>query len=75
LGLTDKIAIVTVLKNVLPLIASEIAKAHLTNRVPIVKSVDIPVIEAAQTAVMMLEMYAKMNLKQSRVTYMPIPKK
>ena len=131
LGLTDKIAIVTVLKNVLPLIASEIAKAHLTNRVPIVKSVDIPVldlqnhdklcralieesikaieedgiggivlgctamidiaetvragllssgydvpvIEAAQTAVIMLEMYAKMNLKQSRVTHMPIPKK
>ena len=36
---------------------------------------DVPVIEAAQTAVIMLEMYAKMNLKQSRVTYMPIPKK
>ena len=34
---------------------------------------DIPVIEAAQAAVMLLELSAKMQLKQSRITYMEPP--
>lgn len=34
---------------------------------------DIPVIEAAQAAVMLLELSAKMHLKQSRITYMEPP--
>lgn len=131
MGLADKISVVTVLKNVLPLIDGEISKARINGRVVSVRSVDIPVldlqdhgklcralieesikaiesdgaggivlgctamvdvaemvreglqeaghnvpvIEAAQTAVMMLEMYVKMGLHQSRVTYMPVPKK
>lgn len=37
---------------------------------------DIPVIEAAQSALMMLELYAKMGLRHSRLTYMkPTDKK
>lgn len=32
---------------------------------------DIPVIEAAKSAVMMLELYVKMGLKHSRLTYLP----
>lgn len=32
---------------------------------------DIPVVEAAQSAVMMLEMYVKMGLRHSRLTYLP----
>ncbi|MEG0779911.1 MAG: aspartate/glutamate racemase family protein [Oscillospiraceae bacterium] len=34
---------------------------------------DIPVIESAQAAVMLLELSAKMGLKQSRITYLPPP--
>ena len=36
---------------------------------------EIPVIEAAQAAVMLLEVEAKMHLLQSRITYMRPPKK
>ena len=131
LGLADKIGIVTVLKNVMPMIHANLAKAHLEGRVTSVRSIDIPVadlsdhekmcnalveeciksieddhtegivlgctgminvsetvkskllgrgydvpvIEAAQAALMMLEMYAKMGLKQSRLTYMTPPVK
>ena len=32
---------------------------------------DIPVIEAAKSAVMMLELYVKMGLNHSRLTYLP----
>lgn len=130
LGLGDWIGIVTVLKNVMPLIRGNLAKAHLEGRVISVSSVDIPVadlesheklctalikecirvieengvevivlgctgmidvtetikaklfekgydipvIEAASAALMMVELYAKMGLKQSRLTYM-MPKK
>lgn len=35
----------------------------------------IPVLEAAQSAVMLLELTVKMGLKQSRMTYMPVPEK
>lgn len=38
-------------------------------------SYDIPVIEAAQAAVMLLELSAKMGLKQSRITYMRPPQR
>ena len=37
------------------------------------KGYEIPVIEAAQAAVMLLELEAKMHLKQSRITYMRPP--
>lgn len=37
------------------------------------KGYDIPVLEAAQSAMKMCEMYAKMGLKQSRLTYMKPP--
>ena len=36
---------------------------------------EICVLEAAQSAVMLLELTAKMGLKQSRITYMPVPEK
>lgn len=131
LGLADKIAIVSVMKNVLPMIEGEVARAHLNGRVCCVRSIDIPVeelqqhdrlvkalieesidaitadgaqavalgctamvdvaedvqagllekgydipvIEAAQAAVMLLELSAKMGLKQSRITYMRPPQR
>ncbi|MGN0732551.1 MAG: aspartate/glutamate racemase family protein [Emergencia sp.] len=131
LGLGDRIGIVTVLENVIPLIEGGIAKSHLGERVVSVRSVDIPVadlekkdvlahhivdeaiemikhervsvivlgctgmidvaetvecrleqmgyeipvVEAAQAALNMLEMYAKMGLKHSRITYMKPPQK
>lgn len=129
MGLADKIAIITVMDNVLPLIEGNVARAHLDGRVCCVRSVDIPVedlqqhdklvaalidqaeqailedgaqavslgctamvdvaedvragllakgydipvIEAAQAAVMLLELEARMGLKQSRITYMRPP--
>lgn len=131
LGLGDKIGIVTVLNNVIPLIEGNIAKAHLNERVISVRSVnmpvgdlentealcqnllreckkaigedrvtvivlgctgmidvaeivqknllregyDIPVVEAAQAALNTIELYAKMGLKHSRMTYMKPPQK
>ena len=129
MGLADKIAVISVMKNVLPMIEGEVAKAGARERVCCVRSIDIPVeelqqhdrlvaaliaeaieainvdgaqavalgctamvdvaedvqagllaqgyeipvIEAAQAAVMLLELYAKMHLKQSRITYMRPP--
>lgn len=35
----------------------------------------VPVLEAAQSAVMLLELSVKMGLQQSRITYMPVPEK
>ena len=35
----------------------------------------VPVLEAAQCAVTLTELYARMGLSQSRQTYMPPPKK
>jgi len=131
LGMADRVGIVTVLPNVLPMIRGEIAKTHLGERVVCVRSVNIPVLdlsdhgklcnalyeesvrairedgaeaivlgctaivdaketvearlheagyqvpvlEAAQSAVMLLELAAKMGLRQSRITYMPVPEK
>lgn len=131
LGLADKIAIISVMKNVLPMIEGEVAKSHFDGRVCCVRSIDIPVeelqqhdrlvkalieeavnaittdgaqavalgctamvdvaedvqaglllkgydipvIEAAQAAVMLLELSAKMDLKQSRITYMRPPQR
>lgn len=129
MGLADKVAIISVMKNVLPMIEGEVAKSHFGGRVCCVRSIDIPVeelqqhdrlvaaliedaidaikndgaqavalgctaivdvaedvqtgllakgynvpvIEAAQAAVMLLELSAKMHLKQSRITYMRPP--
>ena len=126
LGLSDKIGIVTVVKNVIPMIESLIARAHLEQRIISVRCVDmpvlelentekltanlireslraveeekvgaiilgctgmidvaetvqaalqqkgydVPVIEAAQAALNMVELYAAMGLRHSRQTYM-----
>ncbi len=131
LGMADRIGIVTVLPNVLPMIRAEVARACLGGRVACVRTVDIPVLdlghheklcaavyeeslrairedgaeaivlgctamidvtetvqarlheagyrvpvlEAAQSAVMTLELAVKMGLNHSRITYMPIPEK
>lgn len=131
LGLADKVAIITVMDNVLPMIEGNVAKSHLDGRVCCVRSIDIPVedlqqhdklvaalieetveaiqkdgaqavslgctamvdvtedvqkgllergydipvIEAAQAAVMLLELSAKMGLRQSRITYMRPPER
>lgn len=131
MGLADKIAIITVMNNVLPMIEGNVAKAHFDGRVCCVRSInipvedlkqhdklvaaliaeteeairvdgaqavslgctamvdvtedvqagllekgyEIPVIEAAQAAVMLLELEAKMKLKQSRITYMRPPER
>ena len=130
MGLGDKIGIVTVLKNVIPLIEGNIAKAHLDGRTTKVRAVnmpvadlenteklienlvpecirsiedgasvivlgctgmidvaenvqarllaegfDVPVVEAAGAALNTVEMYAKMKLKHSGLTYMAPPEK
>jgi len=131
LGLGDKIGIVTVLKNIVPLIRGNVAKMHLEHRVSGVRSIDIPVlglanhekmcdalyqecrkaielegaevivlgctgmigvsetvgrklneagydvpiVEAGQAALTLLELYAKMGFRQSRQTYMAPPQK
>lgn len=127
LGLGDRIGIVTVVPNVVPLIRRNAAAAQLDGRIVTARNVgipvlalestgdlsaaiaaeakkavvennvevivlgctgmvdvaeevkrllnadgfDIPVIEAAKSAVMMLELYVKMGLKHSRLTYLP----
>lgn len=126
LGLADKIGVVTVLPNVIPMLERHTAGHHLDGRLISIRDVgipvlelgdynklcgalisesvkainedgiqaivlgctgivgaaedvraalkeqgyDVPVIEAAQSAVMMLEMYAKMGLKHSRLSYL-----
>ena len=127
LGLGDRIGIVTVVPNVVPLIRRNVAAAQLDGRIVTARNVgipvlalkstgdlsaaiaaeakkavvennvevivlgctgmvdvaeevkrllkddgfDIPVIEAAKSAVMMLELYVKMGLNHSRLTYLP----
>lgn len=127
LGLGDRIGIVTVVPNVVPLIRRNVAAARLDGRIVTARNVgipvlalestgdlsaaiaaeakkaivednvevivlgctgmvdvaeevkrllkddgfDIPVIEAAKSAVMMLELYVKMGLRHSRLTYLP----
>ena len=131
MGLADKIAIVTMMKNVIPLAESNVAKEHFDGRICCVRAIgipveelsqhdrvvdalvresleairvdggqaislgctamvgvaedvrdalkkngyEIPVIEAAQAAVMLLEVEARMHLLQSRITYMRPPEK
>lgn len=131
LGMGDKIGIVTVLPNVLPMIRGNVAKSHLGERVACIRSIDIPVLdlsshekmcnalfeesmkaivedgvdvivlgctamidvtehvqarlheagyiipvlEAAQSAVMLLELTVRMGMNHSRITYMEPPKK
>lgn len=126
MGLADKIGIITVVPNVVPVIKRHIAAEHLDGRVVSVRDIgiavlelcnherlcnavlneslkavkedgvqaivlgctgmvdvtetvraglkdlgyDIPVIEAAHSALNMLEMYAKMGLRHSRLTYL-----
>jgi len=125
LGIADKIAIVTVLPDVIPMLRNSVARAGLEDRIVKILSVDIPVLdlqnrekllkalyfesikaikehgaeaivlgctamidvaeelesalkgadldvpvlEAAQSALMMLELHAKMGLKHSKLTY------
>lgn len=125
LGIADKIAIVTVMPTVIPMLRNSVAKAGLRDRITEILSVDIPVLdlqdreklldalylksveavkeggaeaivlgctamidvaeeleqrlkesnldipvlEAAQSALMMLELHAKMNLRHSSRTY------
>jgi allantoin racemase len=127
LGVADKIGVVTVLPEVVPMLNGLIAKEALNKRIPSLRYVNIPVlsladlgtlidglikesikaiqedgveaivlgctamvgvkegvekglsekgydvivIEAAQSALMMLETYVRMNLSHSRITYMP----
>ncbi|MCI8417228.1 MAG: hydrogenase expression protein HupH [Lachnospiraceae bacterium] len=129
MGIGDRIGILSVLDNVLPLITNEVLRAGMKDRVVSISSIGIPVaqlqdkealeealvrealrvirehgvevlvlgctamidvaenvaeklhvagyhipvLEAAQTAVKMLEMFAKMGLTHSRRTYMPVP--
>lgn len=130
LGLGDKVGIVTVLANVIPMIEGNIAKAHLDGRTTKVRAVNMPVadlvdteklivhllpeciksigdgatvivlgctgmidvsetvqakllesgfdvsvVEAAQAALNTVEMYAKMKLRHSGLTYMAPPEK
>lgn len=130
LGLGDKVGIVTVLANVIPMIEGNIAKGHLCGRTTKVRAVnmpvadlvdtekliehllpaciksigdgatvivlgctgmidvsetvqakllergfDVPVVEAAQAALNTVEMYAKMKLRHSGLTYMAPPEK
>ena len=132
LGLADKISIITVVANVVPLMEGNLAKAHLGDRFVSIRNInipvkdlqdhekvctailkesvaaitedgaqaivlgctgfvnvaetvkerllsehayDIPVLEAGQSAVMMCQLYAKMGLKQSRITYMRPPQR
>ena len=131
LGLGDTLGIVTVLKNVVPMIRGAIARAGLERRVVSVRTLDlpvlelqdreklmanlyeqcrkaieedgvsvlvmgctgivgvtdemtarlqadgydVPVLEAAQCAIMLTELYARMGLYQSRLTYMEPPEK
>ncbi len=126
MGLADRIGVVTVLPNVIPMLQRHSSSHHLDKRlvsirdvgIPVlaldnheklckalidesVKSIkedgvqaivlgctgmvdvaedvksglydlgyDVPIVEAAHSAVMMLEMYAKMGLKHSRLTYL-----
>lgn len=131
LGLGDTIGIVTVLKNVVPMINANIVRAGLERRVTSVRTLnmsvielqdreklmtnlyaeckkaieedgvsvlvmgctgiigvtdemttrlkvdgyDVPVLEAAQCAITLTELYARMGLYQSRQTYMEPPEK
>ncbi len=131
LGLGDTLGIVTVLKNVVPMLHAAIARAGLERRVTSIRTLDIPVIElqdhdklmsslyiqcreaiekdgvsvlvmgctgivgvaeemtarlradgydvpvleAAQCATILAELYARMGLYQSRQTYMAPPEK
>lgn len=131
LGLGDKLGIVTVLKNVVPMINAAIVRAGLERRVTSVRTLDmsvielqdreklmanlykeckkaieedgvsvlvmgctgiigvtdemtdrlkadgydVPVLEAAQCAITLTELYARMGLYQSRQTYMEPPEK
>lgn len=131
LGLGDTVGIVTVLKNVVPMIRGAVARAGLERRVTSIRTLDmpvlelqdreklmgnlhaqckkaveqdgvsvlvmgctgivgvtdemtrrlradgydLPVLEAAQCAMTLLELYARMGLYQSRITYMEPPEK
>ena len=131
LGMADKISIISVLDNVVPLINNSVMRAGLQDRVVSVRNVGIPVeelvdkeklikaivneaeksikedkaelivlgctamidvaeeterrlkeqgymipvLEAAQTAVKMVELFATMGISHSRLTYMPYPGK
>ena len=129
LGLCDRIGIVTIMKNVVPMLRGNVAKAGMKERIVSVRNIDlsveecyqteilikavyneclkaiaeegvegfilgctamvgvaegvkaalmndgydIPVLEAAQAALKLLELSAQMNLRQSNITYMTPP--
>jgi len=45
LGLADRVGVVIVLKNALPMLSANVAKAHLSNRIVSIRTIDIPVLE------------------------------
>lgn len=57
LGLGDKLGIVTVLKNVVPMINGAISRAGLERRVVSVRTLDIPVIELQEREKLMTNLY------------------
>ena len=59
MGLADRIGIVTVLPNVLPLIKGNIAKAHLDGRIACVRSIDIPVLDLSSHEKLCNALYAE----------------
>ncbi len=62
LGLGDTVGIVTVLKNVVPMIRGAIQRAGLASRVPCVRTLDMPVLELQDRSKLMENLYAQCKL-------------
>jgi len=62
MGLSDKISIVTVLKNVIPMIRGNIAKAGFAERIASVRVVNIPVLELSDFDKLVDSIYAESKL-------------
>lgn len=69
LGLADRIGVVTVLKNVVPMLYGNVAKAHLNERVVSIRVVDIPVLEISAGEKLINSIYeeAKKAIELDRV--------
>lgn len=59
LGVADKIAIVTVLPDVVPMLRNNVAKVGLNDRVVVIMSADIPVLELGDRTKLLRALYAK----------------
>ncbi|ASG78427.1 aspartate/glutamate racemase family protein [Lactiplantibacillus pentosus] len=57
LGLGDSISIVTVLKNVVPMLTNAVQTAGIANRVTSIRTLDIPVLQLEQRSVLMTNLY------------------